>query len=448
MKHFGEARDAAAAVARDPALLARCKHLCLLWDVRGRLRVLVKPADEDDAANLSAEIDARMRTAAGRFWSGEQWLWRRKLDAAEQRVYQIAWDKAEPMVNDARLADTCRVLDRHLSKQTWFGKPQKPPWPLNEQTPPILSFFSFKGGVGRTTTLVSIALQLARAGRRVCVVDLDLEAPGVGTLLAPAEGPARFGVVDFLLESTVPGQGDIALDDFLHVYEDQRAIGQGPPITVVPAGRLDEDYLEKLARIDYQALLMPDAPEPPLRALLERLRRERRADYILIDSRAGLHDIGGLALNGIAHLDVIFATDSEQSWQGLPIVIGHLGRRRVLRRLSQQRCALVHAMAPPVTHQDRESQVEEFRARAYEELFVRYFYDAEPEQGWPSPMPEDVSPVPAIDAEDQPHHALPVGLKSELQGAWTPANAASLLLEGDFVALFTALLARLGRSKP
>lgn len=449
MKHFGEARRDAAAAAQDPVLLQRCDRLCLLWDVRGRLRLLVQPASGTDASRLGTDLAAKMQAAAGHFWSGETWMWLDSSTPAEKQLYEQAWKQADALPKEAGDSAKCRTLDRHLSKQTWFGEPRKPPWPLLEQTSPVLSFFSFKGGVGRTTALVSVALQLVRAGRRVCVIDLDLEAPGVGTLLAPAQGGAEYGVLDFLLEGSVIGPDKLDLADFLHVYEDPQAIGNGPPIEVVPAGKLDDDYLEKLARVDYQALLVPTSEESPLDALLKRLRKERAFDYVLLDSRAGLHDIGGLALNGIAHLDVIFALDSEQSWQGLRIIIDHLGRQRVLRNLQQQDCVLVHAMAPPATRQDeRTKSVEQFRARAYDELFVELFYDAEPDSGWPTPPPEGVWPVPAIDDEDEPHHALPIGVKSELQGPWSPATAAPLLVEGDYRDFFSSLLQRLGRTAP
>lgn len=450
MKHFGEARQDVATLAQEPALLARCERLCLLWDLHGRLRILVKPTSGVDTDRLLAELSDRMQAAAGPFWSGEKlWVWGDKLHKPEQVVYQRAWDASQPLPQGAGESAKCRTLDRHLSKETWFGIPQEPPWLLRDQTPPILSFFSFKGGVGRTTALVSVALQLARAGRRVCVIDLDLEAPGVGTLLAPVHGPTGYGVVDFLLEGSVVDPRRLDLADFIHVFEDPQALDGGAPIDVVPAGRLDGDYLEKLARIDYQALLQPASERSPLRALLERLRKERDADYILMDSRAGLHDIGGLALNGLAHLDVIFSLDSEQSWQGLRIVIEHLGRRRVLRRLPQQNCVLVHAMAPPITrNEERQASVENFRTRAYEELFSELFYDAEPDEGWSTPPPEEVWPVPAIADENEPHYALPIGVKSELQMPWKPAQAAPFLMEGDFRDFFSSLLQRLGRTEP
>ncbi len=45
----------------------------------------------------------------------------------------------------------------------------------------VITFYSFKGGVGRTMALVNVAAQLVKWGRTVVVVDFDLEAPGLET---------------------------------------------------------------------------------------------------------------------------------------------------------------------------------------------------------------------------------------------------------------------------
>src|SRR5271168_2494145 len=45
----------------------------------------------------------------------------------------------------------------------------------------IITFYSFKGGVGRTMALVNVAAELVRRGRKVLVVDFDLQAPGLET---------------------------------------------------------------------------------------------------------------------------------------------------------------------------------------------------------------------------------------------------------------------------
>src|SRR4051812_6902216 len=43
----------------------------------------------------------------------------------------------------------------------------------------IVTFYSYKGGVGRTFALANIAVLLARRGKRVLIMDWDLEAPGL-----------------------------------------------------------------------------------------------------------------------------------------------------------------------------------------------------------------------------------------------------------------------------
>ena len=41
----------------------------------------------------------------------------------------------------------------------------------------VCTFYSFKGGVGRTLALVNSAIELSTRGKNVLVVDFDLEAP-------------------------------------------------------------------------------------------------------------------------------------------------------------------------------------------------------------------------------------------------------------------------------
>ena len=68
--------------------------------------------------------------------------------------------------------------ERHIENTNWF---------INEKyelNTPVTSFYSFKGGVGRTTATVLSALLLARQGKKVMIVDFDLEAPGLASIFA------------------------------------------------------------------------------------------------------------------------------------------------------------------------------------------------------------------------------------------------------------------------
>ncbi|PYO54126.1 MAG: hypothetical protein DMD83_22920, partial [Candidatus Rokuibacteriota bacterium] len=66
-----------------------------------------------------------------------------------------------------------------------------------------VTFYSFKGGVGRTHAAVNIALAMATSRLRVLLVDFDLEAPGLSSLsvLAPPGARPHSGLVEFIADS-------------------------------------------------------------------------------------------------------------------------------------------------------------------------------------------------------------------------------------------------------
>ena len=98
-----------------------------------------------------------------------------------------------------------RLLDRQIVGQDWLRPSQ------SQSKIPRLVFFGIKGGVGRSTALAMLAYDLARVGKRVLLIDFDLESPGLSGLLLPPDRLADFGMVDWFIEDAV-GQGDAVLD--------------------------------------------------------------------------------------------------------------------------------------------------------------------------------------------------------------------------------------------
>jgi hypothetical protein len=74
----------------------------------------------------------------------------------------------------------------------------------------VATFYSFKGGVGRTTLLVNVAHALAAAGERVVIWDLDLEAPGVHLFpgLEPPERLWQSGLLEWLADTPACPDGE------------------------------------------------------------------------------------------------------------------------------------------------------------------------------------------------------------------------------------------------
>ena len=94
--------------------------------------------------------------------------------------------------------DKIYFSERHVENTNWFIKENY------KLKTPVTSFYSFKGGVGRTTATILTALLLARQGKKVMIVDFDLEAPGLASIFANQNDESQSllsvkGFVDFLI---------------------------------------------------------------------------------------------------------------------------------------------------------------------------------------------------------------------------------------------------------
>src|SRR6266567_5800587 len=88
--------------------------------------------------------------------------------------------------------------------QIRWGRRSQMPNAEESQSPgegQIVTFYSFKGGTGRTMTLANVAWILAANGLRVLIADWDLESPGLHRFFQPFMDPGasdRPGIVDYV----------------------------------------------------------------------------------------------------------------------------------------------------------------------------------------------------------------------------------------------------------
>lgn len=372
IRHLDEARKATIETLRrlleEKPLIDR---VVLIEDIFGKLRLVLWTQDSGDV-DLEREINEKLTKVAAPYWTSEIWMASRD-NAADQELYNQVWEESR-LEEDTK--ERLRIADRHRTRGAWLRDMTEPLWQWTGErgkSPPILVFYSFKGGVGRSTALASFAIQRARVGERVVVIDFDLDAPGVGVLLAADSSgtTASWGVLDYLLERPYDS---VDLRDYYHACR-QSAVTQAGEILVFPAGRLNGDYLGKLARVDFEMPVGDTAG--PLVQLLHQVRDELQPDWIFLDTRTGLSESSGLLLGGLAHLHVLFGTSSEQSWQGLRVIIDRLGADRVLADKPQLECLLVQSLVPQDTKASK-SATAGFADRAEDE-FSEHYYAADPE---------------------------------------------------------------------
>jgi MinD-like ATPase involved in chromosome partitioning or flagellar assembly len=115
---------------------------------------------------------------------------------------------------------------------------------LETSSTAVWTFYSYKGGAGRTMLLANIAALLDRWGYRVLCLDWDLEAPGLHSYFSRFADTSRTpGVVDMFLALSVDGE----LDWRDHVVNIKIPNSAGR-LDLIPAGRLDDDYFSRLSR--------------------------------------------------------------------------------------------------------------------------------------------------------------------------------------------------------
>lgn len=182
----------------------------------------------------------------------------------------------------------------------------------------VVTFYSYKGGVGRTMALANVAALLAQAGKRVLMVDFDLEAPGLPSYAPFRCAGAHPGLVEYIGEYLDTGAAPDAADFIV-----ERNLGDHP-IWLMPAGQhTGPDYAARYSSINWKTLY--EQEEGFL--LFEDLKQQwaefdgKGFDYVLIDSRTGHTDIGGICTRQLPDAVVVMFLPTPQNVEGLvPIV--------------------------------------------------------------------------------------------------------------------------------
>lgn len=190
----------------------------------------------------------------------------------------------------------------------------------------IVSFYSFKGGVGRTVALLNSAWHLASRGSRVALLDLDLEAPGLQSArLRRDPRHSRTG-----WSPPVPQKG---LCDLVVQFAASNAIEDWPDGYLTEGLGPDGRMALIAARGEGQGLSIGDYEgfvqtfswarfylEMNGRGFMEGLVKalaDRGYDYLFIDARTGLTDVAGITLLHLPDLVVLITNLSDQSVQGI-----------------------------------------------------------------------------------------------------------------------------------
>jgi cellulose biosynthesis protein BcsQ len=300
-----------------------------------------------------------------------------------------------------------RLIDRRFFGRDWLQTPSGAIGGL----PPLMTFGSLKGGVGRTTAIFVLAMELSRQGANVLLIDLDLEAPGLGSLIFEKDERPEFGVLDFLVENGLGGVSDAALASFVGTSRLTDLDSGAGRVDLVPATgaatiRAPENMLAKLARGMVEDLSGEGPPvslSGQIRTLVQRMAGRAHYDAVLVDARAGLSELTAGPLLALGGTILLFATDHPHTFEGYRYLMAHLATLPVPSDVDdwRRRIHFVHSMSS-ASPKDQEN----FNDKLFD-LLAETFYEEDQ---------DDEVFTFSLNEEDAPHRAWRIFFDGQFQG--------------------------------
>jgi len=172
-----------------------------------------------------------------------------------------------------------------------------------------VTFYSFKGGVGRTLALMNTAYRLSQQGKSVFVLDFDLEAPGVDVFFTSKESPP--GLLDCIAQYLESGSVP-PLQEFVSEIP-----WKNPgKVFCMSAGRRGQNYQSLLGKLNWKDFYARHEGFYFVENLKGAIQVNFKPDYVLVDSRTGLTDISGICTLQLPDLVVLLFGLNEQNLVG------------------------------------------------------------------------------------------------------------------------------------
>ena len=199
----------------------------------------------------------------------------------------------------------------------------------------IYTFYSFKGGVGRSMALANVAESFSVEGLRVVIVDWDLEAPGIENFFFSSGAEvelvqSQLGLLDMLLayQKRLPGflssqranhaaetSGESSFSDQLEEWLPPVSTwlypirsGEAGQLALLTAGWRNGNrfasYAEAVRRFDWADFYVSYRGEDYFNWLRRQL--ESVADVVLIDSPTGVSHVARICAHKLRMLSSFF----------------------------------------------------------------------------------------------------------------------------------------------
>jgi len=187
----------------------------------------------------------------------------------------------------------------------------------------VIMFWSYKGGSGRTVAAANAAAALAKLGKRVAIIDLDFEGPGLHHVLGVEETEQYrngTGIQHFL-------RGDIDDPDRFDTEVVIDLFGTGGPLRrfqpEIPDGAVLL-YVMASPKVTQVNAAQNAQVATRLRSLLQLFRHKHEIEYVILDAASGLREAYSIAAD-VSDEILVFFRWSIQHVEGTLHMIRYMG---------------------------------------------------------------------------------------------------------------------------
>lgn len=182
----------------------------------------------------------------------------------------------------------------------------------------VISFYSYKGGVGRTIALMQTANLLALKGKKIALIDLDIEAPSFNEIFSESIQSDK-GLMNYLY-SKLYNLDKIEVSSIVS----KLPLNAPGDIYIVPTGSINKKYVKMLEALKEKRI----SENKYIEELIDELYKNYNIDYVLIDSRTGINNWGALAIGEIADEVMLFAYPNEENVKGINLILDMIQDRK------------------------------------------------------------------------------------------------------------------------
>ena len=182
----------------------------------------------------------------------------------------------------------------------------------------IISIHSFRGGTGKSNTTASVTALLAAGGRRVGVIDTDIQSPGIHVLFGMDETDMVHSLNDYLW-------GKCDIQETAHDVTARLGASIKGQVFLIPSS-IKAGEIARVLREGYDVSLLNDG----FQGLIETLN----LDVLMIDTHPGLNEETLLSI-AISDILIIILRPDQQDYQGTAVTV------EVARKLDVPRMLLV-----------------------------------------------------------------------------------------------------------